>query len=110
MRSGVVTIGSEVFTAAVCVSFLDRLLGIHAHGTADAVVIDGNSVHGFSLLRPLPVLAVRGDGVVLGSKLLRPFGLFTCKGAEMMIEFPEGSRGLLISQIRRVAFRAEGAA
>ncbi len=69
-------------------TFLARWRGLRGSGPSAAIVIPGSSVHGFGMDRPLQVVALTRDFVVMSSAVLRPNRLMWVRGARWMIELP----------------------
>lgn len=70
-------------------TFRARWRGLRGSDPGDSIVIPGSSVHGFGMDRPLRVVALTRDFVVMRSAVLRPNRLMWVRGAKWMIELPQ---------------------
>lgn len=82
-------------------SFLDRLAGIAAAGSAGFVIIPGSSVHGLWIRRPLDVTGVLPDGTALETRRLNPRRAVGFPGAAWILERRPGA--VLLARGDRVA-------
>lgn len=91
MRETDVAVCGTRCRAAVAESFIDSLVGVHAVSPdVDALVIPGNSVHGFTLRRPMWVFGVDDGGDSFEGRVLHPRRVVRFRSARAVIEFPNG--------------------
>jgi uncharacterized membrane protein (UPF0127 family) len=74
----------------VAETFLDRLMGIRSAAGREGVLLRVRSVHTFGLSKPISVFSTSRDGTVVEVRTLRPNRVAVFRGAEHLIELPDG--------------------
>lgn len=85
--------GERISSILIADTFFTRLRGMLFRRPLPAALLISptNAVHGFGMTRGLDVAFIDGEGTVLRTAALAPFGLRLCSRAKQVIEAPRGS-------------------
>lgn len=74
----------------VAETFIDRLFGLHRFSQPPAaLIVPGNSVHGFGLRSPIWVTGIDEHGRGTSPTVLGPGRIVRFRGASAVVEMPE---------------------